>query len=549
MEYNKNRSEHIFDSVLEKNIFNNLNGDSEILVNFFDKIINSTIEGLIVLDENRKCIRVNKAACEIFGYTPEEMIGKDVREFVAPESRELIKSRLQVKDQAPYEAVMLKKDGNKFPAMVRGNDININGKIIRISAVIDLSDLKSKEEEIYKIAYYDRLTSLPNRQKMIHDMNQKEIYACVIFNIDKFGQINDLFGSKVGDRLLIKFSEELKKENIKPYRIGGDEFAILFDKKIDYDELVNFIQKTIDKMEKIEFLVREEPLHIHVRAGAAIHGNKLLTHADIAAREAKQKKLSYFIYDEAEKIEDRYKKNLDMTVTIHKALEKNSIVCYYQPLFNKNKEIVKYEVLVRMKDEKGNIILPGEFLPIAKTTKFYGNITKEVVRQACETLADSDKGFNINISIDDILNPEMVEYIVDTVKKTGTGEKIGFEILETEGIENYTLVKEFIDEVHSLGAKIAVDDFGSGYSNFKHLLSLDVDCIKIDGSLIKDITSNKKNLIIVETILDFAEKIGAKTVAEFVSNEEIFNITRNLNIDYFQGFYLAKPMPASDLKE
>ncbi|WP_456479322.1 EAL domain-containing protein [Nautilia sp.] len=546
MEQFENRLNKMIESLFESGVLNNINSSfnkEEQLINFLDKVINSTIEGIVVFDENKRCIKANKPAAVIFGYTLEEMIGKKAFEFVAEESRELVKNRIQIKDQSPYEAVMLKKDGSKFPAIIRGKDIIINNKKIRISAVVDLSELKAKEKEIYKIAYYDRLTGLPNRQKMILDINKKEIHACVIFNIDKFGQINDLFGSKVGDGLLIKFTEELKKENISPYRIGGDEFAVLFDKKMTYEEVEKFIIRIIGKLERIEFLAGKEPLHIHVRAGAAINGNKLLTHADIAVREAKQKKLPFYIYDEAQKIEKRYKKNLDMTVTIHKALEDDRIVCYYQPIFNSEKEIVKYEVLARLKNEKGKIILPGEFLPIAKTTKLYTQITKKVIKQACEKFAGMDKGFNINISIDDIIHPELVDYIVDVVKSTGTGTKIGFEILETEGIENYNIVKRFIKKVHDLGAKIAIDDFGSGYSNFKHLLSLEIDCIKIDGSLIKEVTKKEKNLIIVETIIEFAKKIGAKTVAEFVCNEEIFNIVKKLNIDYFQGFYLAKPMP------
>ncbi|AZV47030.1 GGDEF domain-containing protein [Nautilia sp. PV-1] len=547
MEHFEYKLDKMLQSLLDSGIINNLNNSfnsEEQIINFLDQIINSTIEGLIVFDENKKCIRANKSASYIFGYTPEEMIGKFAFEFVADDSKELVKNRIKIKDQSPYEAYMVKKDGTKFPAMLRGRDILINGKKIRISAIIDLSELKAKEEEIYTIAYYDKLTGLPNRQKMISDMNKMDrLHSCVIFNIDKFGQINDLFGSAIGDKLLIKFAEELKNENTHPYRIGGDEFAILFDSSITYKDLKLFIEKIIDKIEKMEFLADNEPFHIHIRAGAAINKHKLLTHADIAVREAKRKKIPYQIYDESLKIEEKYKKNLEMTVAIHKALQNNGILCYYQPIFNKDGEIVKYEVLVRMRDEKGNIILPGEFLPIAKTTKLYTQITRQVVRCACNSFASIDKSFNINISIDDINNPELVEYIINTIKKTGTGEKIGFEILETEGIENYDIVKKFIDKVKALGATVAIDDFGSGYSNFKHIFSLNIDCIKLDGSLIKEVYKQKKNLIVVETIINFASKIGAKTVAEFVCCKEVFDAIKNLGIDYFQGFYFGKPSP------
>jgi len=532
------------DSMLDSGLINNLNSSfntEEQLINFMDKIINSTIEGLIVFDENRRCIKANQAACDIFGYPKEEMIGKSAFEFVAEESVNLVKNRIWIKDQSPYEAVMKKKDGRKFPALLRGKDLIINGKKIRISAVIDLSELKAKEEEIYKIAYFDKLTLFPNRQKMILDMNRDNVHACVIFNIDKFGQINDLFGSEIGDMLLKKLAEEIKKESPNIYRIGGDEFAVLFDMSITYEKLKAFIVKIIDKVEKMEFLTQNEPFHIQLRAGGAINGHKLLTHADIAVREAKIKRVPFQIYDESKRIEDRYKNNLEMTVKIHKAMEENRIICHYQPIFDKSGNIVKYEVLVRMKDENGKIILPGEFLPIAKTTKLYYRITKEVVKCACYKFSDTDKEFNVNISVDDIENEELVDYIIQMIKKTDTGKKIGFEILETEGIENYNTVNDFIKKVKMLGAKVIIDDFGSGYSNFQHILSLNIDCIKIDGSLIKEVHKHSKDLIIVDTIVNFAKKVGAKTVAEFVCCKDVYDIVKNLKIDYFQGFFLAKP--------
>jgi len=542
-EYRLNKMlESLFESGLINNLNNSFNSEEQ-LINFLDKIINSTIEGLIIFDEDKKCIRANKPASYIFGYTIEEMHGKYAFEFVAPESRELVKNRIVIKDQSPYEAVMVRKDGSKFPAMLRGRDILINNKKIRISAVIDLSELKEKEKEIYKIAYYDKLTGLPNRQKMISDMNNMNVHACVIFNIDKFGQINDLFGSEIGDKLLIRFAKVLAYEGIQPYRIGGDEFAVLFNQSMTYKNLEKFIKKIIEKIEKMEFLANNEPFHIHIRAGAAINGHKLLTHADMALREAKMKKIPFQIYDESLKIEEKYKQNLAMTVAIHRALESNGIICYFQPIFDRFKNITKYEVLVRMKDENGKILLPGEFLPIAKTTKLYNRITKEVIKKACEKFRGTRKEFNVNISIDDINDSELVEFILKTLDETDTGRQIGFEILETEGIENYDIVKNFIDKVKKLGAKVMLDDFGSGYSNFKHILSLNIDCIKIDGSLIQEVYKHKKNLIVVETIIDFAKKIGANTVAEFVCCKETFDIIKKLDIDYFQGFYLAKPMP------
>jgi EAL domain-containing protein (putative c-di-GMP-specific phosphodiesterase class I) len=232
-----------------------------------------------------------------------------------------------------------------------------------------------------------------------------------------------------------------------------------------------------------------------------------------------------------------------MTFLIRKALEEDKIVCFYQPIVdNQTQKIVKYETLVRLSDN-GKIIPPNEFLPIVKTTKLYSQITKTVLKKACEKFKNIDKKFSVNISIDDIEDDETVEYIIDTIKNNNLGNKIIFEILETEGIENYSKVEKFIDNIKKLNAEFAIDDFGSGYSNFKHILSLKVDYIKIDGSLIKDVVKDKKSKIIIETIVNFAKKMGAKTIAEYVSSKEIFEEVKKLGIDCSQGYYFGKPSP------
>ena len=199
-----------------------------------------------------------------------------------------------------------------------------------------------------------------------------------------------------------------------------------------------------------------------------------------------------------------------------------------------------------MIDKNGLIIPPIEFLDISKKTKLYSHITLEVINQACNTFENRSENFSVNLSIDDIKDPNTVYETVKAITTTKTASRIIFEILESEGIENYKEVSDFIIKMKALGAKIAIDDFGTGYSNFEHILKLNIDYIKIDGSLIKEMKNNNKHKIIVETIVDFAKKIGSKTVAEFVCDESIFLITKELGIDYCQGFYIGKP--SADIK-
>ena len=171
----------------------------------------------------------------------------------------------------------------------------------------------------------------------------------------------------------------------------------------------------------------------------------------------------------------------------------------------------------------------------------YAQITRLVVHQACEVFKTREEEFSINVSIDDILDATTVQEIVSTLIRTGTASRAVFEILESEGIENYSAVEQFITQVKALGAKIAIDDFGSGYSNFEHILRLDVDYIKIDGALVREVATKKNNDIIIATIVDFAHKIGAKVVAEYISDENIYTIIKAMNVEYSQGYFTGKP--------
>jgi EAL domain-containing protein (putative c-di-GMP-specific phosphodiesterase class I) len=227
-------------------------------------------------------------------------------------------------------------------------------------------------------------------------------------------------------------------------------------------------------------------------------------------------------------------------------LENDKVLLYYQPIFNnKTGKIEKYEVLFRIEDKDGNIILPGEVLPVIKETKYYRYLTERIITKALEKLKTyKDVVFSINISYEDIAD----EYIKNEVilKKCSYGgfkNRLAFEILESESIKDFEKVREFFENIRKCNVKLAIDDFGSGYSNFLYLAELKPDYLKIDGSLIRDIHEKEELKKIVETINSCAHSLGIKTVAEFVHNEEVLKVVKELGIDYSQGFYLGKPSP------
>ncbi|WP_281950692.1 EAL domain-containing protein [Nitrosophilus kaiyonis] len=403
-----------------------------------------------------------------------------------------------------------------------------------------------KTKELRDQLYIDSLTGLPNRFSLLEDIKSIKSGSLIIMNIDDFKEINDYFGQETGDKILKGFANRLrnliKTKYPKIYRLSGDEFALLFDKKLSNNDLTHFIELLLNSIEKMTFFHQENELNIRVTIGATNNMQSPLEKADIALKLAKKDRLPFRLYHENFKVETQYKNSMNWVKKIKKAIDKDKIVPYFQPIYSLTSENIKgYECLMRLIDENGKIITPYNFLNIAKKSRFYHDLTRIVFEKSCKHFKDIECIFSFNLSIEDILDENTIEFISQTIKKYSVEKKIIFEIVESEGIENYEDIADFIQCMKKIGAKIAIDDFGSGYSNFEYLTKLDIDFIKIDGSLIKDLDKNSNALIVVETIVGYAKKRGIKTVAEFVNNKDIYQKVKELDIDYAQGFYLAKP--------
>jgi len=406
--------------------------------------------------------------------------------------------------------------------------------------------VQEKTKELRKQLYTDSLTGLPNRFSIIEKIKDMKKGSVIIVNIDDFKQINDFFGHETGDKILKGFANRLKNllktKYPKLYRLSGDEFALLFDKKMTNYDMNHFINLLLKSIENMTFIHKDNELSIRVTIGATTNINSPLEKADIALKLARKKRLPFKIYDEKLNIENQYKDNIEWVKKIKKAIDKDRIIPYFQPIYHVDEMYVKgYECLMRLIDENGEIVTPNKFLEIAKKSRYYHELTKIMFEKSCKYFKDFDCVFSFNLSIEDILNDTTVEFIKDTIDRYKVQNKIIFEIVESEGIENYKEVYDFIENMKTVGVKIAVDDFGSGYSNFEYLTRLPIDYIKIDGSLIKNIDENENALIVVETIVNYARKRKIYTVAEFVSDEKIFEKIKELNINFAQGYYFGKP--------
>ena len=425
------------------------------------------------------------------------------------------------------------------------------------------SDLKPKIKEIYilensfnkllmKIKFFytkvieglytDSLTSLSNNTKLKEDLKHNDINTLMIINIDSFTEINNFYGVKAGDEILIQVSKYLKKEvkHIgKPYRLYGDEFAILTHKNIGKDDCINLL----DTLNKKSFSYLDTPIEVQLSMGVAYNEEeRIIEKAIIALRTAKNKKSIYEEYDNSLELQEKYSNHITWRLNIKEALLNDNILIFFQPIKNlKNNSIDKYECLVRL-DLNNKIHLPFEFLEISKKAKLYPMITKRVIEKSFKYFNERPNySFSINISMDDILNNSTVSFLFEMLQKYNIGSQLIVELLESEELNDFDIVKEFVDKIKKYEVKIAIDDFGSGYSNFTYLINLNVDFIKIDSSLVKDLDTNNDSRTIVESIVNFAKHKNIKTVAEMVHKKEIEDILKEIEVDYVQGFYIGKP--------
>lgn len=404
-----------------------------------------------------------------------------------------------------------------------------------------------KTQELRKQLYTNSLTGLPNRLSLLNNIKGINDGALLIINIDDFKEINDFFGQIAGDNILVEFSSRLnkmftKENSVELKHLSGDEFALLFIKKPSLNKFIQIAQKLAYDIEKMIFFHENNELAIRATVGGTYQIEGALEKADIALKSAKKQKKSFLLYDEKLNIEEQYRNNMEWVKKLKRAMKEDRIVPYYQPIFdNKSNKIVSCECLIRLIDDDNNIISPIHFLTIAKKSRLYSELTKVMVQKSCRYFEHLDCDFSVNLSIDDMLDAEIVDYIKSNINKYNVSKKIVFEILESEGIENYEEISIFIEEMKVLGCRIAIDDFGSGYSNFEHLLKLNIDYIKIDGSLIKNLDKDVNAQVVVETIVDFAKKLNILTIAEYVHNEAVSIRVKELKVDRTQGFYLAQP--------
>jgi diguanylate cyclase (GGDEF)-like protein len=423
--------------------------------------------------------------------------------------------------------------------------VDVNDNIEEIDSIKNVfnSMLDSLEHQFY----HDSLTGLKNRRRLTEKLEKRKKNSyLMIINIDSFQEINDLYGDDTGDDILKEFAKFLQEMMLKEgtlYRLHSDEFALLCERGVDLDEFTMFASLLSEKISKKSFHINSKgEVSLSATMGISYGSDMLLINADLALTLAKKSRKNYLVYDDSMAMAKEYEKNFSWTKRLKKAIDENKIVPLFQPIVDvKTQKIVKYESLMRMVDSNGEYIAPMFFLELAKKNKLYHQLTKIMIEKTFEIFKNLPYIVSINISVEDILNKEIYSFIINKLQNSDIGNRVVFEIIESEGIENFNQVLEFIVDVKKYGARISIDDFGTGYSNFEYLMKLKVDYIKIDGSMIKNIDTDKNSQMITQTIVEFAKKMNIQTVAEFVYSKNVFDKVVELNVDFAQGYYFGEP--------
>ena len=506
-------------------------------------------------DKNGLITFVNKKFCEISGYEEDELIGKSHNIVRHPSMTKEFFNNLwkTITNKEIFKGVIVNKKKNGLVYYVDTTIIPILDENKNIEEFIAIRHDITKVYEQKKLIeeqFIDELTLLPNRQKLLRDLKDNKITKIAIININSFRDINNFYVFETGDLVLKKFSQILLDkiyENIELYRVANDIFAICTKNKENLEDIRKICTNIIEHISLNPILINNNSFYLSISIGVARNcedsslQNNLLSKAEYALRIAKKQNISILFLDENIELYNKLKENKKLIEELKNALISNNLLIYGQKIINNFSKKEKYEILMRIKLEDGSILTPYSFLKEAKKAKLYLGMTRMLVKKACEYFKGKDIEFNLNLTLEDIKDQYTMDFIVHTIEKTNTAKQITFEIVESEGIESFTEVSNFIKKAKKLGCKIAIDDFGTGYSNFEYIIKLDVDYIKIDGSLIKNINSDNNLYLTVQTIVGFAKALKIKTVAEFVHNEEVLNCVKNLDIDYSQGFFIDEP--------
>ncbi len=486
---------------------------------------------------------VNEEFCKISGYRKDELIGKNHNIVRHPNTPKTTFKNM-------WDTIKNKK--KIWKGIVR--NLSKNGKSYYVDATIK-PILDTNGNIIEYIASRHIITDIMNPKKQLDDAIKNSKEPIVIYiKLEDFNTLEEFYDNETIETIQDKTKIYLEKEIIKIcnfdkiYQLGNGGFALIIEKSrcaINMDYLIKQLKDFQEKTNKDVIDIGNIDYDISIIISLAYQGTRRLESAKLGIKELLKTKCDFIVSNNFASIKkEQAKKNMKTILMIKKAINEHRIVSYFQPIINnKTKKIEKYESLVRLIDENGQVLSPFFFLNIAKKGKYYSQITNIVLKNSFEVLKNINTDISINLSALDIEDNFTRECIFNLLKENKKNtSRVIFELLEDENVKNFQTIKLFIYEIKKFGVKIAIDDFGAGYSNFERLLGFQPDILKIDGCLIKDITTNNYSLSVVKNIVSFAKEQNMQTVAEYIENEKIYNLVKDIGIDFSQGYYFGKPL-------
>lgn len=544
-------------------------------------VFETTREGVVITDAERKIQRINRAFSEITGYSSSEILGQTpalLRSGRHPaDFYKAMWSDIEQTGHWQGEIWNRRKNGEIYPELLSISSVkNQRGEVSNYVGVFaDITKLKASEKELEFLAHHDPLTKLPNRmlfmsrlQHAIDSAIRKQVdgtaLAVLMLDLDRFKEVNDSLGHIAGDELLQLVSERLcsrLRATDTICRQGGDEFVILLEDITHAESAARIAESIIKALNGAWQLSSGHDVRIGVSIGIALYpehgraGAELLQHADTALYQAKGEGRNCFKYF-SDELTLAARERMKTEFRLRQAIDKGELMVFYQPQFDVvDDTIVGAEALVRWQTSEGEMIPPARFIPIAEETGLIALIGQWVLEETCrQGKAWQKKGLPplrlaVNLSSKQFLHNDISDTVAKTLSKTGfPAHCLELELTESALMKREKEGIDILNRLHALGVHLAIDDFGTGYSSLAYLKAFPLDVLKIDKSFIEDIPLHSDDMEITATIIAMAKHLRMRVIAEGVETQDQMAFLKKHQCDYYQGYYRSKPMSAAEFE-
>ncbi|HYF27275.1 MAG TPA: EAL domain-containing protein [Baekduia sp.] len=543
----------------------------------FRALLESAPDAMVIVDARGHIALVNAQTERLFGFRRDELIGQRVDELMPADVRARHRHHQKGYMRAATTRVMgrdmemrgRRKDGSEFPIEVSLSPLETDQGLLVMSAIRDVTERKETEEQLRRLAEHDVLTGLTNRRSFEEHFGREVALAArhgtggalLLLDIDCLKDVNDTLGHSSGDDLLRRVATVLRSRLRATdiiARLGGDEFAVILP-QTSAEDARHITEQLLRTIRERVMVVGSRRVTITCSAGiasfshGALHEDVMLA-ADAALYAAKDQGRDQLVVHAPADVEVAERRvRASWTQRLRETLDGGRLVPYRQPILDTALgRVTECELLVRVLDDDGRSVPPGIFLPTAERTGMIVEIDRFMIGCALELIAAAPAGGGahaplahaVNVSARSLADPQLPRAIQAMLEASGVDPSLlVLEITETAAIANMDAARAFADPLRALGCSFALDDFGAGFASFFHLKHLPLDRLKIDGDYIRDLPRNAIDQVIVEHMALLGRRLGLRTTAEFVEDQETLEMVTSFGVTHAQGFHIGAPEP------